>query len=63
MELEEARRSAANLFGEIGRPSNRRLIEVGRREGQGRGFLKQLLDDAKWVSASPVTPLWIYAFA
>lgn len=42
MELDEARRSAASLFDEIGQPSNRRLTEVGRREGQGLGFFEQL---------------------
>ena len=60
MELEEARRSAANLFGEIGRPSNRRLIEVGRREGQGRGFLEQLL--AMTPSGFPLPQLLHFGF-
>ena len=43
MELEEARLKAAGLFDAIGLPSNRRLIDVGRREGQGLGFVEQLL--------------------
>ncbi len=44
MNLEEARRLAAEIFGEA-RPSSghRPLIEVGRREGEGKGFYAQLM--------------------
>ncbi|MBI3099183.1 MAG: hypothetical protein HYY93_13220 [Planctomycetes bacterium] len=42
MELDEARRQAAALFEEIRPPTNRDLVEVGRREGVGLGFVEQL---------------------
>jgi len=60
MEVEEARRKAANLFSKIGPPSDRPLIEVGRREGQGRGFFEHLL--AMTPSGFPLPQLLHFGF-
>src|SRR6266436_5127269 len=42
MTLDEARRHAAGLFAELRSPAASSLVEVGRREGEGLGFLEQL---------------------
>jgi hypothetical protein len=42
MDLDEARLQAKSLFGDVGPPTRSLLVEVGRREGSGKGFLEQL---------------------
>lgn len=42
MKLEDAKLRAKNLFGPLEPPQAVRMVELGRREGEGLGFFEQI---------------------